>query len=168
MITAFIPARGGSKGIFGKNIKEGKKVKQGQIIGYVGSTGMSTGPHLHYVVIENRKKIFSFYMKHLNKKKFEMQLITKNTNFVPWTVSIKINNNFTQKKRNNIMSLLGKMGIETRNGFYSPYELPIFSKKKGLPVSLMLSRRIISLPLYEGLSELKVKYICSALNKVSK
>jgi len=41
-------------------------------------------------------------------------------------------------------------------------------QKKGLPVSLMLSRRIISLPLYEGLSELKVKYICSALNKVSK
>ena len=104
----------------------------------------------------------------LVKKKFEMQKITKHTDFVPWTVSIKINNNFTQKKRNNIMSLLGKMGIETRNGFYSPYELPIFSKKKGLPVSLMLSRRIINLPLYEGLSELKVKYICSVLDKVSK
>ena len=66
------------------------------------------------------------------------------------------------------MNTLEKKGIETRNGFYSPYELPIFSKKKGLPVSLMLSRRIISLPLYEGLSELKVKYICSTLNKVSK
>ncbi len=118
--------------------------------------------------IENRKKIFSFYIKYLNKKKFEMQLITKNTNFVPWTVSIKINNNFNQKKRDSIMNTLEKKGIETRNGFYSPYELPIFSKKKGLPVSLMLSRRIINLPLYEGLSELKVKYICSALDKISK
>ena len=48
---------------FGKNIKEGKKVKQGQIIGYVGSTGMSTGPHLHYVVIENGKKINSQKLK---------------------------------------------------------------------------------------------------------
>ena len=48
---------------FGKNIKEGKKIKQGQIIGYVGSTGMSTGPHLHYVVIENRKKINSQKLK---------------------------------------------------------------------------------------------------------
>ena len=44
-------------------IKEGQRVKQGQIIGYVGSTGMSTGPHLHYEVIENGKKINSQKLK---------------------------------------------------------------------------------------------------------
>ena len=44
---------------FAKGIKKGRKVKQGQIIGYVGSTGMSTGPHLHYEVIINGKKINS-------------------------------------------------------------------------------------------------------------
>ena len=44
---------------FAKGIRKGRKVKQGQIIGYVGSTGMSTGPHLHYEVIINGKKVNS-------------------------------------------------------------------------------------------------------------
>ena len=48
---------------FARGIKKGTRVKQGQIIGYVGSTGLSTGPHLHYEVIENGKKINSQKLK---------------------------------------------------------------------------------------------------------
>ena len=48
---------------FAKGIREGRKVRQGQIIGYVGSTGMSTGPHLHYEVVVNGKKVNSQKLK---------------------------------------------------------------------------------------------------------
>ena len=48
---------------FARGIKEGVRVKQGQIIGYVGSTGKSTGPHLHYEVVINKKKVNSQRLK---------------------------------------------------------------------------------------------------------
>jgi len=56
---------------FASNLHVGSRVKQGQVIGYVGSTGRSTGPHLHYEIIKDGKKVNPATVKLPNKKSLE-------------------------------------------------------------------------------------------------
>ena len=48
---------------YAKGMKKGKRVRQGQVIAYVGSTGMSTGPHLHYEVTQGDRRINPMKLK---------------------------------------------------------------------------------------------------------
>lgn len=58
------------------NVRVGKKIKRGDVIGYVGNTGTSTGPHLHYEVEKNGAKInpANFYSNDLSPEEYELML----------------------------------------------------------------------------------------------
>jgi murein DD-endopeptidase MepM/ murein hydrolase activator NlpD len=65
------------------NVKPGDKVKRGQIIGFVGSTGKSTAPHLHYEVEKNGKKVNPIHYFHsdLSDVEYEKMLeMSRNAN----------------------------------------------------------------------------------------
>ena len=57
-------------------VKRGQKVKRGEVIGYVGNSGISTAPHLHYEVRKDNKKInpMNFYYNDLSPEEYEKML----------------------------------------------------------------------------------------------
>ena len=116
-------------------------------------------------ILKKRRKIYSVYKKILKSDKFSLQKF-ENESAIPWTLSIKLNNNFTQKSRNLLISKLKKKGIESRNGYYCPNELSFFKKKYKLPVSSDLSKKVLCLPIFEELKVKEINYICKKLREI--
>lgn len=61
---------------YGPGVKKGRRVRQGDIIGYVGSTGASTGPHLHYEVLINGKHVNAMRLKLPTGRTLEGEFLT--------------------------------------------------------------------------------------------
>ena len=116
-------------------------------------------------IIKKRKQIYQTYIKEFNKIA-KSQTISKNCKFVPWTFAIEVGKKF-KFSRDKIISKLKKVGIETRNGFYSPNNLKIFNKTKSLYNSDYLSKHIICLPIHLNMNNLDVKRIVKEVIKLS-
>jgi len=60
----------------GFNVKKGQEVKRGDVIGFVGSSGTSTAPHLHYEVLKNNKKVnpVHYYFNDLSPEEFDKMI----------------------------------------------------------------------------------------------
>ena len=60
---------------FGRGINEGVRVKQGQIVGYLGASGLATGPHLHYEVIVNGHYVDPMRVKLARTRQFDGKML---------------------------------------------------------------------------------------------
>jgi murein DD-endopeptidase MepM/ murein hydrolase activator NlpD len=60
---------------FGRGVVEGARIRQGQIVGYLGSTGLSTGPHLHYELVVNGHFVDPMRVKLSREKEFDARTL---------------------------------------------------------------------------------------------
>jgi dTDP-4-amino-4,6-dideoxygalactose transaminase len=83
-----------------------------------------------------------------------------------WAVAIEIDEKRYPAGRDWLLEAMRNDGIECRNGFYSPNQMPMFNTyKSSTPVSDRLARNVVSLPTYIGIERDQVKRVCETILK---
>jgi len=118
-------------------------------------------------ILRRRKLLYKYYKKKLNNiDEIKLQKFSKDTEPVVWTLGVFLSKKIF-KSRDYIMKKFEQYGIETRNGFYSPNNLPIYKKyhSSDLKNSDLLSKQVICLPLHCDLKKNDIDKIVSMLIK---
>ena len=145
-------------------VSSGHNFRMSNLLASIGFSQMS---RLN-LILNKKKKLYSIYKRILKSTKFSLQQYEKNKSLIPYTLSLKLNKNFTRKSRDLLLSKLQKIGIGTINGYYCPNELPVFKTKSKLPVTSYLSKRVFCLPMFVELKEKDINYICKKFNEILK
>jgi len=117
-------------------------------------------------IIVQKKRVYQRYRDHLaDLSGFEMQQINVNTDPVMWAVVVLLDPKILTISRDELRATLQVKGIETRAGFYSFDEMPLYHSDD-LPISREISRNIISLPSYASLEDEMIDEICETFIKI--
>jgi len=121
------------------NVKEGQYVKSGDVIGFAGSTGRSTGPHLHYEILKNNQKVdparylFRKGKKRINQRLDEITtLIGEGCSFegdISFSSSARIDGSVKGNVRGEDVLIIGKSGFVS--GEVKAVEIIVYGRIEG-------------------------------------
>jgi perosamine synthetase len=118
-------------------------------------------------IIAERYRVYEAYAKRLVAMiGVTLQIFRPEVQPVVWAIAVRIDPEVFPQGRDNVMSKMLEVGIETRPGFYSPSQIDYFNCKP-LVTCDALAASVISLPSYPTLTEQEIEYICLQLKKLS-
>ena len=114
-------------------------------------------------IFELKNDIWKLYSKNLvSYPQFKFQEFQPAVKPIVWAVAIRIDTS-NGPGRDELMQAMARDGIETRNGFYTPFKLQIYGNQLVLPNAEQLSSEILVLPSFAGLTYLEIERICESL-----
>jgi perosamine synthetase len=119
--------------------------------------------------IRERKRVYSTYQKCLGGVHgVTMQKFQPDVEPVVWAVAVKLESAAFPQGRDTVIRQLQEDGIETRNGFYAATMLPYLHATEKLDICEDLSRQVISLPTFAGLTDGQIDLVCGKLESLRK
>jgi len=119
-------------------------------------------------IMTERRRVYERYGSALaDTPGIEMQHFSKDLEAVVWTVAIRLRSDRVTISRDEMMQGMIEKGIETRSGFYTPSDMPLYDCPL-LPVSQQASENILCLPAYPTLKDSEIDYVCETLKQILK